>query len=53
MKIDLDNIKDLTPKPKTGGTCKRKNRHKEPQKRSKPIYICEQVIYHLIQENGL
>jgi len=53
MKINLDTIKDLTPKPKTGGASKRKSKLKEPEKRSKPVYICEQVIYQLIQENAL
>lgn len=52
MKINLDQVSDLTPKPKTRGASKRKERKEKPQKPSKPLYICEQVIYHLIQENG-
>lgn len=53
MKINLDKIPNLTPKPKRGGAAERRQSKKKPRKRSQPLYICEQVIYHLILENSL
>lgn len=48
MKIDLDKIIDLTPKPKTGGAASRKSSRR---KRSKALYNPCQVVYHPQQEN--
>ena len=49
MKINLDQIKDLTPKPKTGGAASRKESRR---KRSKVLYNPSQVVYHPDKENG-
>lgn len=49
MKINLDQIKDLTPKPKTGGAATRKESR---IKRSKVLYNPAQVVYHPDKDNG-
>lgn len=49
MKINLDLITDLTPKPKTGGA---KSRKESSRKRSKVLYNPSQVVYYPDKDNG-
>ncbi len=50
MKINLDQLSDLTPKPKNGGA---NSRRESRVKRSKVLYNPSQVVYHPDKQNDV